>query len=49
MRWTCRGHGEEKRVQNFDWEPEGKRSPGRPRRRCEDFIKMDIAEAGWRV
>jgi hypothetical protein len=27
--------------------PEGKRPPGRPRRRWEDGIKMDIMEIGW--
>jgi hypothetical protein len=26
--------------------PEGKRSLGRPRRRCEDNIKMDLLEVG---
>jgi len=26
--------------------PKGKRSPGRPRRRCEDNIKMDLQEVG---
>jgi hypothetical protein len=27
--------------------PEGKRPLGRPRRRWEDNIKMDIQEVGW--
>jgi hypothetical protein len=27
--------------------PEGKRPLGRPRRRCEDNIKMDLREVGW--
>jgi len=27
--------------------PEGKRPLGRPRRRCEDNIKMDLEEVGW--
>jgi hypothetical protein len=27
--------------------PEGKRSLGRPRRRWEDNIKMDLREIGW--
>lgn len=27
--------------------PEVKRSLGRPRRRCEDNIKMDFQEIGW--
>jgi len=28
------------------WKPEGKRSLGRPRRRWEDNIKMDLQEVG---
>jgi hypothetical protein len=27
--------------------PKGKRSVGRPRRRWEDNIKMDLQEVGW--
>jgi hypothetical protein len=27
--------------------PEGKRPLERPRRRCEDNIKMDLREIGW--
>jgi len=27
---------------------EGKRPLGRPRHRCEDNIKMDLQEVGWR-
>jgi hypothetical protein len=27
--------------------PEGRRPLGRPRRRCEDNIKMDLQEVGW--
>jgi hypothetical protein len=27
--------------------PEGRRPLGRPRRRWEDNIKMDLQEAGW--
>jgi hypothetical protein len=27
--------------------PEGKRSFGRPRRRREDNIRMDLQEVGW--
>jgi hypothetical protein len=27
--------------------PEGRRPLGRPRRRCEDKIKMDLQEVGW--
>jgi hypothetical protein len=29
--------------------PEGKRTLGRPRRRWEDGIKMDLREIGWGV
>ena len=28
--------------------PEGRRPLGRPRRRCEDNIKMDLQEVRWR-
>jgi hypothetical protein len=28
--------------------PEGKRALGRPRRRCEDGIRMDLREVFWR-
>ena len=28
--------------------PEGKRPLGRPRHGCEDNIKMDLQEVGWR-
>jgi hypothetical protein len=27
--------------------PEGRKPLGRPRRRCEDNIKMDLQEVGW--
>jgi hypothetical protein len=27
--------------------PEGKKPPGRPRRRLEDNIKMDLQDVGW--
>jgi hypothetical protein len=27
--------------------PEGNRPLGRPRRRCEDNIRMDLREIGW--
>jgi hypothetical protein len=29
--------------------PEGRRPLGRPRRRWEDNIRMDLREVGWRV
>jgi hypothetical protein len=31
----------------FWWGPEGKRRLGRPRRRREDNIRMDLREMGW--
>jgi hypothetical protein len=39
----------EKRVvyRGLTWKPEEKRPLGRPRRRWEDDIKMDIEEVGW--
>jgi hypothetical protein len=27
--------------------PEGKRPLGRPRRRCVEYIKIDLREIGW--
>jgi len=49
MRWA--GHvacmGEDRGVQSvLVGKPEGKRPLGRPRRRWEDNIKMDLQEAG---
>jgi hypothetical protein len=31
----------------FIGKPVGKRSPGRPRRRLVENVKMDIVEIGW--
>jgi hypothetical protein len=50
MRWA--GHvarmGEERKVYKvLVGKPEGKRSLGRQRRRCEDGVRMDIREIGW--
>jgi hypothetical protein len=28
--------------------PEGNRPLGRPRNRCEDVIRMDLGETGWK-
>jgi hypothetical protein len=40
--------GEEKNVYNvLVGKPEGKRPLGRPRRRWEDGIRMDLREIGW--
>jgi hypothetical protein len=43
MRWEG---GEERRLQGFGEEPGGKRPLGRPRRRCEDTMKVDFQEVG---
>jgi hypothetical protein len=50
MRWA--GHvarmGDDKRVHKvFVRKPAGKRPLGRPRRRWEDGIRMDLRETGW--
>jgi hypothetical protein len=50
MRWT--GHvarmGEERKVYKvLVGKPEGKRPLGRPRRRWENGIRMDLREIGW--
>ena len=43
MGGACSAYGgEERRIQGFGGKPEGKRPLGRPRRRWEDNIKMDI-------
>jgi hypothetical protein len=52
MRWT--GHvvrmGEERNVYRvLMGKPEGERPLGRPRRRWEDWIRMDLRETGWGV
>jgi hypothetical protein len=48
MRWT--GHvalmGEERVYRLLVGKPEGKRTLGRPRRRCEDNIRMNLQEVG---
>jgi hypothetical protein len=50
MRWA--GHvartGEKRGVYRIlVGRPEGRRPLGRPRRRCEDNIKMDLGEVEW--
>jgi len=40
--------GEERCVQELVWKPERKRPLGRPKRRWEDNIKMDLQEVGWK-
>jgi len=39
--------GEESHIQGFGGETEGKKQLGRPRRRWEDNIKMDLQEVGF--
>jgi hypothetical protein len=40
--------GEERKVYRvLVGKPEGKRPLGRPRRRWEDGIRMDLMEIGW--
>jgi hypothetical protein len=47
---ACGMHGRgEKRVQGFGGKARRKRPLRRPRRRCEDWIKMDLREIGWAV
>jgi hypothetical protein len=50
MRWAghvaCMG---EKTVQGFGGKAQGKEPLGRPRRRWEDGIRMDLREIGWGV
>jgi hypothetical protein len=44
---TCSTHGQGRSVYRvFVWRPKGKRPLGRPRRRWEDNIKMDLRETG---
>jgi len=47
MGGTCRTRGREKFVQNLVGKPGGKTPLGRPTRRWEDNIKMDLREIGW--
>ena len=43
---ACGTYGGRKRCAQGVGKPEGKRSLGRPRRRREDNIKMDLQEVG---
>jgi hypothetical protein len=44
---TCGTHEVGERcLQGFGWEAQVKRPLGRPRRRCEDNIKLDLKEIG---
>ena len=51
MRWAEHvarmGLGQDRRIQCFVRKPEGKRLSGRPRRRWERNIQMDVQEVGW--
>ena len=45
MRWACSAYGgEERRIQILVGKPEGKMQLGRPRRRMENNIEMDLQE-----
>jgi hypothetical protein len=48
MGWTCGTHGEGGRgaYRVLVGRPEGKRPLGRPRRKWQDNIKMDLREIG---
>jgi len=47
MDGTCSTYrGEERHIQGFGGEPEGKRPLGRPRGRWEDNIKLDLQKVG---
>jgi len=49
MGGTCSTYGKRRGVYRFLMgKPEGRRPLGRPRRRCEDNIKMDVQEVGYR-
>jgi hypothetical protein len=48
MSRACKTHGEERSTYRvLVGKPDGKRPLGRPRRRWEDNIEMDIREIGW--
>jgi hypothetical protein len=50
MEGTCNTNGEVRNAyKNFVCKPEGMRQLGRPRRRWEDNIRMDLMEIGWEV
>ena len=47
MGGSCSAYwGEERHIHGFDGKPEGKKSLGRPRRRWEDDIKIDLQKVG---
>jgi len=44
---ACGMYGEKRGIQGSGGESLGKRPLGRPRRGCEDNIKMDLQEVRW--
>jgi hypothetical protein len=46
MGGACSTYREKLCIRGFVGKPEGKRPRGRPRRRCEDNIKIDLQEMG---
>jgi hypothetical protein len=44
---TCSTNGEKNSYRILVGKPEGKRPLGRPRRRWEDNVRMDLREIGW--
>jgi hypothetical protein len=48
MGWACSTNGEKRNAYRILMgKPEGKTPLGRPRRRLEDNIRMDLRERGW--
>jgi hypothetical protein len=48
MSGACNTHGDKRNVyRNLVGRPEGKKSLGRPRRRWEDNINIDVGGIGW--
>ena len=47
MGGACGTYGRKRRATGFLWGDEGKRPFGKPRRRWEDNIKMDLQEVEW--
>jgi hypothetical protein len=48
MRWVAHvAHGERTTYRILMGNPKGKRPLGRPRRRLEDNVKMDLSGRGW--
>jgi hypothetical protein len=47
MNWACRTHGRDEKYEILVRNHEGKKQRGRPRRRWEDHIRMDLGEIRW--